>query len=83
MLKHFKGKSSGHPFILEPWQQTIVANIFGFYWKGTNDRRFISSYIEVSRKNGKSALAAALCMFALIADGEDGAEVDLAANSRE
>ena len=83
MLKHFKGKSSGHPFILKPWQQTIVANIFGFYWKGTNDRRFTSSYIEVSRKNGKSALAAALCMFALIADGEDGAEVDLAANSRE
>ena len=83
MLKHFKGKSSGHPFILKPWQQTIVANIFGFYWKGTNDRRFSSSYIEVSRKNGKTALAAALCMFALIADGEDGAEVDLAANSRE
>jgi phage terminase large subunit-like protein len=31
-----------------------VANIFGFYWKGTNDRRFSSSYIEVSRKNGKA-----------------------------
>lgn len=82
-LKHFKGKSSGKPFILEPWQQTIVANILGFYWKGTNTRRFTSSYIEVSRKNGKSALAAALCMYFLIADGEDGAEVDLAANSRE
>lgn len=82
-MKHFKGKASGKKFILEPWQQFIVANIFGFYWKGTNDRRFTSSYIEVSRKNGKTALAAALCMFALIADGEDGAEVDLAANSRE
>ena len=53
-LKHFKGKSSGQPFILEPWQQFIVANIVGFYWKGTNDRRFTSSYIEVSRKNGKA-----------------------------
>lgn len=82
-MKHFKGKASGQNFILEPWQAFIVANIFGFYWKGTNDRRFSSSYIEVSRKNGKTALAAALCMFALIADGEDGAEVDLAANSRE
>ena len=82
-MKHFKGKASGKRFILEPWQQFIVANIFGFYWHGTNDRRFTSSYIEVSRKNGKTALAAALCMFALIADGEDGAEVDLAANSRE
>lgn len=82
-LKHFKGKSSGKNFILEPWQQTIVANILGFYWKGTNNRRFTSSYIEVSRKNGKSALAAALCLFFLIADGEDGAETILAANSRE
>ena len=83
ILKHFAGKSSGQPFVLERWQQWIVANIVGFYWKGTNDRRFTSSYIEVSRKNGKTALAAALCMYFLIADGEDGAEVDLAANSKE
>lgn len=82
-MKHFKGKSSGKSFILEPWQQTIVANIIGFYWKGTNTRRFTSSYIEVSRKNGKTALAAALCLYYLIADGEDGAETILAANSRE
>ena len=82
-MKHFKGKASGKKFILEPWQQFIVANIVGFYWHGTNDRRFTSSYIEVSRKNGKTALAAALCLYFLIADGEDGAEVDLAANSRE
>lgn len=83
MLKHFTGKSSGKHFILEPWQQFIVANIIGFYYKGTDIRRFNSSYIEVSRKNGKTALAAALCMYFLIADGEDGAEVDLAANSRD
>lgn len=82
-LKHFAGKSSGKPFILESWQQFIIANIIGFYWKGTDDRRFTSSYIEVSRKNGKTALAAALCLYYLIADGEDGAEVDLAANSKE
>lgn len=82
-LKHFKGKSSGKPFILEPWQQFIIGNILGFYHKGTNTRRFTSSYIEVSRKNGKTALAAALCLYFLIADNEDGAEVDLAANSRE
>lgn len=82
-MKHFAGEASGNPFILEPWQQWIVANIVGFYWAGTNDRRFTSSYIEVSRKNGKTALAAALCMYFLIADGEDGAEVDLAANSKD
>lgn len=82
-LKHFAGKSSGKNFILEDWQQFIIANILGFYWKDSGERRFTSSYIEVSRKNGKTALAAALCLYYLIADGEDGAEVDLAANSKE
>lgn len=81
-LKHFAGKSSGKNFILEDWQQFIIANIVGFYWS-SGERRFTSSYIEVSRKNGKTALAAALCLYYLIADGEDGAEVDLAANSKE
>lgn len=83
VLKHFTGKSSGKSFVLEPWQKFVVANIVGFYWKDTGDRRFTSSYIEISRKNGKTALAAALCMYFLIADGEDGAEVDLAANSKQ
>ena len=80
-LKHFTGKSSGKNFILEDWQTFVIANIVGFYKEGS--RRFTSSYIEVSRKNGKTALAAALCLYYLIADGEDGAEVDLAANSKE
>lgn len=82
-LKHFTGKSSGQNFILEDWQAFIVANIVGWYWKDTDNRRFSSSYIEISRKQGKTALAAALCLYFLIADGEDGAEVDLAANSKE
>ena len=82
-LKHFTGKSSGQNFILEPWQAFTVAKIVGWYWKGTNTRRYSSSYIEISRKQGKTALAAALCIYFLIADGEDGAEVDLAANSKD
>ena len=82
-LKHYTGKHSGKPFILEEWQQFIVANIVGWYWKESGTRRFTSSYIEVSRKQGKTALAAALCLYYLIADGEDGAEVLLAANSKE
>lgn len=82
-LKHFTGKHSGKPFILESWQQFIVANIVGWYYKNTGNRRFTSSYIEVSRKQGKTALAAALCLYYLIADGEDGAEVLLAANSKD
>jgi len=82
-LKHFTGKSSGKPFILESWQAFVVANIVGFYWSGTDNRRFSSSYIEVARKNGKSSLAAALCLYFLVADGEDGAEVLLCANAKD
>ena len=82
-LRHYTGKHSGKSFILESWQQFIIANIVGWYWKESGTRRFTSSYIEVSRKQGKTALAAALCLYYLIADGEDGAEVLLAANSKE
>ena len=82
-LKHFTGKHSGQNFTLEDWQKFIVANIIGFYWKGTNRRRYTTSYIEVARKNGKSFLAAVMCLYFLIADKEDGAEVLLAANSKD
>ncbi len=53
-LKHFTGKHAGKPFVLESWQQFIIANIIGFYWKSTGTRRYSSSYIEVSRKQGKA-----------------------------
>ncbi len=82
LLKHSADEHTGKPFILENWQAFIVANIIGFYWKKTEKRRFTSSYIEISRKNGKSALAAALCLYFLIADGVGGAQVIMAANSK-
>ena len=83
LIKHFKGKSAGEQFKLEPWQQFIGANILGFYYKGTDERKYTNSLLCVSRKQGKSATAALFCLWFLIADGESGAEVDLAANSRQ
>ena len=50
ILKHFKGKTNGKPFILEPFQQFIVANLIGWYWKESGFRRFTSAYIEMARK---------------------------------
>ena len=55
-LRHFKGKAAGKKFILEPWQQFIVANLYGFYRMGEDGRpvrRFTQAYIEMGRKNGK------------------------------
>lgn len=82
-LNHSTGKFQNSPFILEPWQIFIISNLYGFYWKDTGLRRFTSSYIEVARKNGKTAFASALCLYHLIGDNEGNAEVLLAANSKE
>jgi len=81
-LKHFTGKHNRKPFILEPWQMFIVANLYGFYNKdGT--RRFQTAYLEMARKQGKTALVSAMCLYHLVADDEDAAEILLAANSKD
>lgn len=78
-LKHFSGAVAGKPFLLEPWQQWIIANIFGFY--RDNGRRLTRTvYLEVGRKNGKSSLLAAIQLYMFVC-GEAGAEVDYCANS--
>lgn len=81
-LKHFTGKHSGRKFELEPWQVFIISNLYGFF-RLDGTRRFQTAYIEVARKNGKTAFASGLALYHLIADGEDAAEVLLAANSKE
>lgn len=78
-LKHFKGAAAGKTFILEPWQKFILANLLGFYRKDTGTRRFRQAYIEVPRKNGKTALISALAMRMLL--DEKGAEIILASPS--
>ena len=83
LLKHFKNKHAGKPFVLEPWQYFAIANIYGFYYKGTDIRVCENVYIEIARKNGKTAFAGGLALYHLVADGVAGAEVDLAANSKE
>lgn len=82
-LKHFTGRFNGKPFILEEWQKFIIYNVYGFYYKNTNERVIKNVYIEVARKNGKTFFASALCLYALIADGENNSEVELIANSKK
>lgn len=81
-LKHSKGEWAGQEFILEPWQQFLLWNIFG--WKRADGmRRFRTAYIEVPRKNGKTTLAAGVGLYLLVADGEPGAEIFSAATKRD
>ena len=82
-LKHFTGQHNGKPFILLPWQQFCIANIFGWKYKSTNLRVTKNVFIMISRKSGKTAFAAALGILCAIADKENNAEVELVANSRQ
>jgi phage terminase large subunit-like protein len=80
--KHFTGKHAGKPFKLEPWQTFIIANIYGF-WNKDGSRRFQTAYLEMARKQGKTALAAILAFYHLLEEGEANPEVLLAANSKD
>ncbi|MDE2901767.1 MAG: terminase large subunit [Chloroflexota bacterium] len=82
MLNHSKGKWSGRPLKLEPWQEFVVTTLYGWL-RDDGTRRFRRGYLEVARKNGKSTLAAALALYALVADGEPGAEVYCGATKKE
>lgn len=83
ILRHFTGRHAGKPFVLQPWQQFVIASVYGFYDRSDGSRLVKYVYIEIARKNGKTAFAAGLCLYHLIADGEMDAEVDLAANSKD
>lgn len=81
-LKHTKGKWAGQHFRLEAWQQFVLWNIFG--WKNADGtRRFRYTYIEIARKNGKTALAAGIALYMLFADGESRPEVYSAATIKD
>jgi len=59
----------GSPFILEPWQSFLVGSLFA--WKRDNGlRKYNNALIFVPRKNGKSALLAAIVLSSLVQDGQ-------------
>lgn len=81
--KHYKGELAGQPFDMLPFQAFIVAMIFGWKLKKNGKRRFRKAYIEISRKGGKTFLAAFIANYLFIADGEEGAEVYTGATTRK
>ncbi|RSL32661.1 terminase large subunit [Salibacterium salarium] len=73
--KHSKGKWAGKPVYLELWQKAYVAAIFGFIHKIDQTRKYHEVLLVVARKNGKSTLSAAICLYLMAGDQEGGAEV--------
>jgi phage terminase large subunit-like protein len=85
-LKHVEGAMAGKPFALELWEQAIIGNLFG--WKRKDDkgrivRRYRECLLYIGRKNGKTPLAAGICLYVLFLDGEAGAQIYGAAADSE
>lgn len=80
--RHTKGRWAGDPLDLEPWQQEFVDEALRLDPE-TGRRVYRQVLLGVPRKNGKSTLAASLALYLAGADGEPGAEVVIAAGSRE
>lgn len=85
-LRHCEGQVAGQLFKLENWQKAIIGNLFGWKRKdaqGRIVRRFRELFLYVSRKNGKTPLAAGICNYVMFCDGEPGAQIYCAAASQD
>lgn len=80
--KHTRGEWAGQPFLLSPWQQFFIAQLFG--WRNANGvRRFRTAYLYVARKSGKTQLAAAIAIAQMVLDDDAAGEFAFAATKRD
>ena len=77
-----KGNSfKDQPMLLTDWQKFVCVNLFGFFRKGTNIRRFNEALIFLPRKQGKTSFSAALAEAKSVLDRMSGAKTYIVANS--
>lgn len=69
----------GTPLILQPWQVFIVYNLMGFYFNGTNERRYKEAFIFIPRKSGKTLFVAALAFALALLERKSGAKIYIVA----
>ena len=81
MLCHQQGQRldatplRGQPFLLLPYHKFCVYNLLGFYFAGTDERRFKEAFIFVPRKNIKTTFAAALAWALSLIESPSGSKV--------
>lgn len=79
IIVHTKGRHARKPFLLAPWQQSIIRPLFGMVQfdpqLGEYVRTYTTAWIELARKNGKSEILSALALYMLCGDGEESPEV--------
>jgi len=72
---------TGKPLLLQPWQIFIVYNLVGFFYKGTNIRRYKEAFIFVPRKNGKTMFVAGLALALSFLERKSGSKLYIVAAS--
>ena len=71
------------PLLLQEWQIFIIYNLVGFYYAGTNERRYKEAFIFVPRKNGKTMFIAALSFGLALLERRSGARIYIVAASQK
>ena len=85
IIVHQKGETldgkplKNTPLILQPWQMFCVYNMVGWYYKGTQIRRFNEALIFVPRKNGKTLWIAALAFGLGVLERKSGSQIYITA----
>lgn len=89
MMVHAKGEDlegnslMNTPFKLEPWEKFIIYNLLGFYFKGTDERRFKEAFIFIPRKNGKTSFVGGLAFALSIVEAASGATLYIVAAAQK
>lgn len=83
LLRQSKGRWAGRPLSLIHWQIFVVGMVFGWRRLGDGRRLIRLVYLQVARKNGKSAMLSGLGLYMLGYDGESAGEVYSAATTKD
>lgn len=86
-IERFPTTDTGRPFALYDWQRDAIMEFYSTLEvdddTGEQYRRYQYLYEEISKKNGKSELAAPLGLYHLFGDGELNAEVYICAADKD
>ncbi len=70
-----------NPIKLTHWEIFVTVNLFGFFLKNTNIRRFQEVLLFLPRKSGKTTFVASLTWAKSLIDADSGATTYIVANS--
>jgi phage terminase large subunit-like protein len=80
ILKHTADEWYGKPFLLAPWEEAAICEVFGNV-DADGNRIIETVYLEVPKKTGKTELAAGLVLLVLFTARQPGCQVYGAASA--